>query len=137
MKSDTEEFVAMVARLKTESEYDDEGGCMSGDDAVATLSNLIDQARDLLKPNPYAGNCPRCGGLMPNARHPGQYIGALSRWDNKTYVCSDCGEEEALLQWAAYEENPRMASRPAIQQVVHPIHGKVLWKDIPESIVEE
>lgn len=34
-------------------------------------------------------NCPRCGDTMP--RHP-----ALSRADNRTAVCSDCGVEEAI-----------------------------------------
>ena len=38
--------------------------------------------------------CPRCLGPMPN--HPG----ALSRADNQTEVCSQCGVEEALSQWA-------------------------------------
>ena len=33
--------------------------------------------------------CPLCGG--PLSRHP-----ALSRMDNKTLICSDCGTREAL-----------------------------------------
>jgi hypothetical protein len=28
------------------------------------------------------------------------YPGALSRSDNKTEICSDCGVDEAMLQWA-------------------------------------
>ena len=48
--------------------------------------------------------CPRCAGLIPNALHPGQYVGALSRWDNMTYVCSECGEQEALIQFTAAQE---------------------------------
>lgn len=34
--------------------------------------------------------CPACGGPMP--KHP-----ALSRRDNKTYICSWCGEYEAMI----------------------------------------
>ena len=34
--------------------------------------------------------CPRCQGDMPD------YPGALSRWDNFTEICSDCGVKEAL-----------------------------------------
>jgi DNA-directed RNA polymerase subunit RPC12/RpoP len=43
--------------------------------------------------------CPRCGHYIPNDLHPGAYPGALSRYDNATYVCSDCGTEEAMIQW--------------------------------------
>jgi ribosomal protein S27AE len=43
--------------------------------------------------------CPRCGGYIPNNVTPSAYTGALSRLDNKTEICSDCGTEEALLQY--------------------------------------
>lgn len=43
--------------------------------------------------------CPRCGGFIPNDAMPGAYPGALSRTDNKTEVCSDCGTDEALEQF--------------------------------------
>lgn len=46
--------------------------------------------------------CPRCGGGIPNSVTPGAYPGALSRWDNKTEVCSECGTDEALIQWMAH-----------------------------------
>lgn len=43
-----------------------------------------------------AGNtCPRCGGKIPNNDHPGEYPGALSRVDNVTEICSQCGFLEA------------------------------------------
>lgn len=41
--------------------------------------------------------CPRCGGFIPRNSKPGAYIGALSRADNSTEICSPCGEEEALV----------------------------------------
>ena len=44
--------------------------------------------------------CPRCGGAIPSNERPGAYVGALSRTDNDTYVCSACGTEEALLDFA-------------------------------------
>jgi RNase P subunit RPR2 len=34
--------------------------------------------------------CPRCEGPMPS------YPGALCRRDNKTMICSECGEIEAF-----------------------------------------
>jgi len=40
--------------------------------------------------------CPRCLGFIPNNQTPGAYMGALSRTDNKTEICSDCGTEEAM-----------------------------------------
>ena len=42
----------------------------------------------------YRGPCPRCGQRVPNAL--GDYPGALSREDNETYVCSECGTTEAM-----------------------------------------
>lgn len=40
--------------------------------------------------------CPRCDGYIPNNEMPGAYRGALSRTDNQTEICSECGSEEAL-----------------------------------------
>jgi DNA-directed RNA polymerase subunit RPC12/RpoP len=40
-------------------------------------------------------NCPRCDGEL---REP-QAVNALSRVDNKTYICSECGTREALFNY--------------------------------------
>jgi len=40
--------------------------------------------------------CPRCDGFIPNDKHAGEYMGAISRLDNETEICSKCGEVEAL-----------------------------------------
>jgi hypothetical protein len=40
--------------------------------------------------------CPTCDGQIPNNETPGAYSGALSRRDNKTEICSECGTREAL-----------------------------------------
>jgi predicted RNA-binding Zn-ribbon protein involved in translation (DUF1610 family) len=37
--------------------------------------------------------CPRCGRM---AMRPDQPLNALSRKDNKTYVCTSCGNDEAM-----------------------------------------
>jgi ribosomal protein S27AE len=42
--------------------------------------------------------CPRCGDWIPNNHQPGAFPGALSRVDNKTEICSECGSEEAIQQ---------------------------------------
>jgi len=50
--------------------------------------------------------CPRCFGFIPNNAQPGAYMGALSRADNRTEICSDCGTEEALLLLTVPENWP-------------------------------
>jgi len=47
----------------------------------------------------YAGPC-------PSRENRGQYPGALSRLDNKTHICSQCGQDEAMYQWATGGELP-------------------------------
>lgn len=53
--------------------------------------------------------CPRCGGFIPNDVTPGAYPGALSRTDNLTEVCSECGTIEALEQFFAGNLTPQSA----------------------------
>ena len=43
--------------------------------------------------------CPRCKSYVPNNERPGEYPGALSR-SRPEEICSACGTEEALLQYA-------------------------------------
>ena len=50
--------------------------------------------------------CPRCGHGIPSDEHRGQYPGALSRLDNQTYVCSDCGTKEAMYQYTVSRRLP-------------------------------
>ncbi len=40
--------------------------------------------------------CFRCGGAIPTMENIGQYPGAISRTDNATEICSECGSDEAL-----------------------------------------
>lgn len=44
-------------------------------------------------------DCPRCFHGIPNDVERGQYAGALSRIDNETMICSDCGNAEALIEF--------------------------------------
>jgi hypothetical protein len=43
--------------------------------------------------------CPSCKGFIPSNENPGAYMGAISRKDNKTEICSKCGESEALADF--------------------------------------
>lgn len=50
--------------------------------------------------------CPRCKGYIPHREiHEYTHRGALSRVDNKTEICSDCGVEEAILQYRGQLED--------------------------------
>lgn len=51
--------------------------------------------------------CPRCGGDVPNTMSKGVYPGALSRTDNRTEICSLCGNLEALEQFAGTDALPQ------------------------------
>ena len=51
--------------------------------------------------------CPRCGTypVYTDGFHRG--MGARSRTDNKTQICSDCGVEEAMLDFMHREIVPK------------------------------
>lgn len=66
---------------------------MDDDDKAMPFSEV--NMSPLLDPN----QCPRCGGGIPNNTTPGEYPGALSRWDNETEICSECGTQEAMIQF--------------------------------------
>ena len=57
--------------------------------------------------------CPQCNGPIPNALHEGQYSGALSRIDNKTEICSDCGVREAIMDMHKFAD----ARRTIVEEV--------------------
>lgn len=51
--------------------------------------------------------CPTCDGFIPNNETPGAYSGAISRRDNKTEICSACGVDEALADFAKAQATRR------------------------------
>ena len=67
--------------------------------------------------------CPRCMGGIPNDSCRGEYPGALSRTDNQTYVCSQCGQQEALEQFHFGSPLPQSLWQ-AITAVTDYIRGK-------------
>lgn len=48
-----------------------------------------------------------CGNFIPNNDEPGSRPGALSRRDNVTEVCDQCGMVEALAAYIAHPTNHR------------------------------
>lgn len=56
----------------------------------------------LLPPMFEEFRCPTCDGYIPNNAQPGAYMGALSRRDNETEICSACGTDEALEDYFFY-----------------------------------
>lgn len=60
-------------------------------------------ASDAADGSAYVPVCPRCeSSFIPDNDHPGAHPGALSRTDNKTEICSECGVEEAS-PWRKFE----------------------------------
>ena len=71
-------------------------------------------------------DCPRCGGGVPNDAERGAYPGALSRWNDRSVeVCSQCGQDEAMIQFAATMRGE------GTQLVVHPTKGERPWVNPP------
>lgn len=60
-------------------------------------------------------SCPLCGGPIPNALYEGKYSGALSRRDNKTEICSDCGVREAIED---YNRKTVIVERPSLTEEI-------------------
>lgn len=58
--------------------------------------------------------CSRCQGVMPNEETPGAHRGALSRYDNTTYVCDRCGTQESILDAQGVTLPPVDQPLPAI-----------------------
>lgn len=75
--------------------------------------------------------CPRCFGAIPNNAVPGMYIGALSRVDNETYICSPCGEEEALVALIRQDEWPIVLfNHPATVDAQHRFRERLELQEI-------
>jgi ribosomal protein S27AE len=70
----------------------DFGGYRLRRQAVSALKKVLKQHGIKTEPP----RCPRCAGLIPSEEDAGKYAGALSRLDNKTEICSRCGNIEAI-----------------------------------------
>lgn len=73
--------------------------------------------------------CPRCLGYIPNDDTPGAYPGALSRTtrgprDEPIYVCSQCGHDEAMLQFTT-GRCQRPSEWPVTRQFSTPSHDEI------------
>ena len=40
--------------------------------------------------------CPICGHYIPNDNNPGEHPGSISRVDNVTEICNQCGFNQAV-----------------------------------------
>jgi hypothetical protein len=84
----------------------------------------------------HAPQCPRCGGFIPSNQRPGEYMGALSRADNHTYVCSACGTEEAMIQFSRDGFVYPPDTWPLTQHPHHPVGQCSERHDEAEAIVQ-
>ncbi len=65
--------------------------------------------------------CPSCGGQIEG-------IGALSRKDNKTEICSNCGTMEALEEWKRREDPKEMIEIVTCKDCnKHEYYGAMIW----------
>lgn len=78
------------------------------------------QTRNTLDPTraDFAGPCPRCGGGVPNSLQPGAHPGVRSRVDRITYLCTSCGEEEAIYQFVRASRGEPIELPPVTQPIV-------------------
>ena len=67
--------------------------------AFYTLSWLFENKPEMDISEAMKHKCPTCLGFIPNNERIGEYCGAISRRDNKTEICSDCGSREAIEDW--------------------------------------
>lgn len=65
-------------------------------DSLDTVLNILIEQCDAIECRFDRTECPRCGEVIPSVEHRGEYLGAISRLDNKTEICSTCGNEEAF-----------------------------------------
>jgi hypothetical protein len=60
--------------------------------------------------------CPKCQELLPEnpglwkRLHPRLVMNSLSRRDNKTYICNDCGNAEAMADYLGITDKAARAS---------------------------
>jgi len=71
-------------------------------------------------------DCPLCFRGIPNNEKRGEYIGALSRYDNETYVCSQCGSFEG---WVELEKGQR--------RNIKANKGKYTWRDWRALVLDQ
>ena len=72
--------------------------------------------------------CPRCGEKFVG--HP-----ALSRRDNKTDICSTCGENEAIFDWACHNYRSQLESERKVKG--HRVSSMECLKSLDKMIEEE
>lgn len=75
--------------------------------------------------------CPRCLGFIPSNAFAGEYPGAISRIDNKTEICSDCGTEEAITALIKIHEWPIVRyQHPATEMAVQRFETRFLMEHV-------
>jgi hypothetical protein len=79
--------------------------------------------------------CPRCLGYIPSNTFAGEYPGAISRIDNKTEICSDCGTEEAIVALITLDQWPIvMYDHPACKSAHERWTTRLQMKEIDNEI---
>ena len=90
--STTKEIVTKFIGLETQAEK------LSRDQFLFKVAFRVAERKAQLNGFKIYGDhtCLRCGGAVPSFKNVGEYPGSLSRVDNKTEICAECGTNEAV-----------------------------------------
>ena len=88
--------------------------------------NKIEENKTIYGEKMKEHDCPLCYRGIPNDEKRGEYIGALSRYDNETYVCSQCGNLEGMTELKMGQ-----------QRNIESNKGKFTWRDWRAKILDQ
>jgi len=88
----TKEIVRKFIGLETQA------GKLSREQFLSKVAFRVEERKAQLDGFKIYGDhtCLRCGGAVPSFKNIGKYPGSLSRVDNKTEICTECGTNEAV-----------------------------------------
>jgi hypothetical protein len=69
-----------------------------------TIDNMMSDSKEGLMKTEIK-MCPTCSEPIPNREHAGKYCGAISRKDNVTEICSECGNAEAMAEYFSWSDD--------------------------------
>ena len=96
--------------------------------------------RNIMTNQESAEICFICSGYIPNNETPGAYPGALSRWDNKTEICSLCGSAEAMAPLMSEQARDLMVAGRQTGEREFWVEGILSWLpdqyEMPKQMAE-
>jgi hypothetical protein len=109
--------------------------CQTHKDDKESLEELINEMVDVgmshygfdhgygFDPQITDGDCPICMNWIPNNSERGSNMGATSRFDNETQICSSCGNIEGLIHQDVIDKFPDGISFEGWTIIVNSVKG--------------